>query len=240
VVAILQIVSWNSVGQFQIYESNDLKHFIYNLLFISGWGYFGADSFNAPIWSVSAEIFSYAAFFFLLPSMRKFKFAVPAILICLFYLLMYLHFPLMNLWTCAFYFFSGCFLYSIYSKYQSNVLIFLTLLVLSFFSLYLELLKIFYVLIFSSIVILFSQFEEKTTFFKKNKLIGDITYGVYLWHIPFHILTLLIFMHLKIDFIWFQNTIFFICFNILIILFSIFSFKYIEDPIRRKYRNSIF
>ena len=46
-----------------VYHANDVYHFVLNLLFISSWGFQHDYSFNAPIWSVSVEIFLYGVFF---------------------------------------------------------------------------------------------------------------------------------------------------------------------------------
>ena len=56
-IAALQVLSFYKFGHYQIYTVNDLYHFILNLFFISFWGLQSDFSFNAPIWSVSAEIF---------------------------------------------------------------------------------------------------------------------------------------------------------------------------------------
>jgi peptidoglycan/LPS O-acetylase OafA/YrhL len=59
-----------------VYTGNDTYHFILNLLFMSSWGFQKAFSFNAPIWSVSVEIFLYLVFFALCRFLRP---GLPAI-----------------------------------------------------------------------------------------------------------------------------------------------------------------
>ncbi|TCW16931.1 acyltransferase family protein [Vibrio crassostreae] len=44
-------------GYYFVYSFNDLKHFILNVFLISHWGLQDGWSYNAPIWSVSVEIF---------------------------------------------------------------------------------------------------------------------------------------------------------------------------------------
>lgn len=62
-VAIGQL-SYHAMTQDQfVYHVNDLYHFGLNLLFISAWGFEKGYAFNAPIWSVSVEIFLYGVFF---------------------------------------------------------------------------------------------------------------------------------------------------------------------------------
>lgn len=65
-VAILQFINIKLLGAFQIYQFNDLKHFILNLLFASHWGFQDGFSFNAPVWSVSVEVVVYFLFYAIL------------------------------------------------------------------------------------------------------------------------------------------------------------------------------
>lgn len=50
-------------GTYFVYPFNDAYHFVLNLLFASSWKFEHGYSFNAPIWSVSVEVFLYALFF---------------------------------------------------------------------------------------------------------------------------------------------------------------------------------
>jgi peptidoglycan/LPS O-acetylase OafA/YrhL len=60
---------WTSERDF-VYQGNDTYHFVLNLLFMSSWGFEKDYSFNAPIWSVSVEIFLYLAFFMICRYLR--------------------------------------------------------------------------------------------------------------------------------------------------------------------------
>ncbi len=64
-LAVLLIQSgWYHVsGAFAIYENTDLRHFLLNLLFLNGTGLQRGYSFNGPAWSVSVEILLYGVFF---------------------------------------------------------------------------------------------------------------------------------------------------------------------------------
>lgn len=50
-------------GSYFVYPTNDAKHFLLNLLFVSSWGFESSYSFNGPIWSVSVEVLLYMIFF---------------------------------------------------------------------------------------------------------------------------------------------------------------------------------
>lgn len=62
IVAVLQAVSVARFGASQIYDNNNVYHFVLQLFFASEWGLQAGHSFNAPIWSVSVEILVYAGF----------------------------------------------------------------------------------------------------------------------------------------------------------------------------------
>lgn len=62
-VLILQVVYDGLLGAFYVHGHIDLRHFVLNLLFIPEWGLQSGMSYNAPFWSVSAELFAYLVFF---------------------------------------------------------------------------------------------------------------------------------------------------------------------------------
>ncbi|WP_375280197.1 acyltransferase family protein [Pseudooctadecabacter sp.] len=71
-VAGMQMISMNTQGYWQITDNNDLKHFVLQLFLLDTvLNLSDGVSFNAPIWSVSAEIFIYVVFFFTLPLTRR-------------------------------------------------------------------------------------------------------------------------------------------------------------------------
>lgn len=70
-VALLQYLSWVSVGHFQIYPFNDAFHFVLNLFMAQFWGFQSGYSFNAPTWSISVEVVIYAVFLASLPVLKK-------------------------------------------------------------------------------------------------------------------------------------------------------------------------
>lgn len=79
-VAAAQQVHWAVTQHYFVYTGNDTYHFLLNLLFVSSWGFEKAWSFNAPIWSVSVEIFLYGVFFVLCRTLRP---RLPVILLAI-------------------------------------------------------------------------------------------------------------------------------------------------------------
>ena len=63
VVALLQGFVWSKHGLYFIYQANDFYHFILSLFMLSGWGLGSSFSFNGPSWSVSVEVLVYFIFF---------------------------------------------------------------------------------------------------------------------------------------------------------------------------------
>lgn len=64
VVAILQLAYRRAGHGYFVYTGNTASNFVINLLFIPAW-VSGGFSFNAPVWSVSVEVFLYGLFFVL-------------------------------------------------------------------------------------------------------------------------------------------------------------------------------
>ena len=65
-VAILQSLYFRMHGCFFVYQNNDIRHFLLQLLMASKWGFESGDSFNGPIWSISVEVLVYVVFFLML------------------------------------------------------------------------------------------------------------------------------------------------------------------------------
>ena len=70
-VALLQYMSLQSLGHFQIYPFNDTYHFGLNLFMAQSWGLESGYSFNAPTWSISVEVIIYAVFLPAYPALRR-------------------------------------------------------------------------------------------------------------------------------------------------------------------------
>jgi peptidoglycan/LPS O-acetylase OafA/YrhL len=64
VVVTLQFLSMRTVGHWEIYGNNDLRHFLLQIVMASNWTTLSRGlSFNGPIWSVSLEVMAYGFFF---------------------------------------------------------------------------------------------------------------------------------------------------------------------------------
>ena len=62
-VAILQwLLTTTTDLQYFIYQFNNVKHFVLNIIFANYWGFQDGTSFNGPVWSISIELIAYSVF----------------------------------------------------------------------------------------------------------------------------------------------------------------------------------
>lgn len=118
-VAGLQWVSLAQAGHWQVYGNNDPWHFILQLFMASNWPTFSWGlSFNGPIWSVSLEVLVYCGFFLCLGLLRQAPLLASAVLCalcwCWFWWQTEPTFYLSRgVFRCAGYFFLGATLYAL-------------------------------------------------------------------------------------------------------------------------------
>ncbi len=235
-VSFLQLYSFIKFESFQIIQINDLYHFILNIFFISSWGFESGHSFNAPIWSVSVEVAIYIFFFVLLSFIRKHKMYFLIILsIALLAIDKAKIFDTLFL-ECARLFFSGSLIYYFFSMKFNHGMYFL-LSVIFIFAAFLGNFKTF---IFCPGLILFFVCLDK--YIKNNSTqslfrnLGNLTYSLYLIHLPIQILILIVFKLLNINEILFTNLYFFLLFFLFLIFLAFYCFKFYEKPLNELIR----
>ena len=243
IVLFLQKFSFNEYGSFQITKINDLYHFILNLFFVSGWGFAENYSFNSPIWSVSLELIAYAIFFFSLVNIKKSVFikalSVFIILVIFRKLDLVKNVNFIALESIIYYtsiFYTGVLVYFFFNKFKKNYLQFLV----SVFLISLAYIGNFKILLFCpGLLMLFLAFENYLG--KKIRKIfcslGDLTYSMYLLHVPSQISLILIFQNMNIEMSIFLKTYFFIFYIFFIIMISYLSFHLVEKKLNKKIRN---
>lgn len=245
VVALLQYVSWQQIGRFQVFSTNDIYHFVLNLFFVSHWGLQTGSSFNVPIWSVSVEIFIYGVFWCLLPVMFRWGILGSAALITVFISLIALQVPGL-FWLCGFYFFAGVAVFLLQEKLKSRPLLLVLLGTVGFLTgAFLCLLQgstsglVGLPALLLSLVILISGLDQSplSKFAKPAQWVGDNTYGVYLWHIPIQIGLLLMIDTLALDRAIVSTPLFFFSFILMVVVVARISFLRIERPLRNTIRH---
>ena len=241
-VLLLQIVSLKLAGEFQIYKFNDLYHFFLQIFFISGWGFENGYSFNAPIWSVSIEILVYILFFFSITYLNKYN--VKYVLLIYIFLLFIDKFNLITnvkfasflLIDCAKLFFSGVLVFYIYNFFNKKIYLLFISILLIFLS-FLGNFKLF--LFFPSLLLFFLSLELfiLNSFKKPFQILGNLTYAIYLLHIPIQISFILIFNQFNIFNEVFFNNYFFIFYIFFMMSLSYICFRFYEKPLNNKIRS---
>lgn len=118
-VAGLQAISLNAAGHWQVYGNNDGLHFALQFFMASNWVTWSHGlSFNGPIWSVSIEIVVYGIFFVALFWLRKAPLVLPLVLLVAAWgwvTLEPVKLPVVQImvFRCVGYFFLGSLLYSL-------------------------------------------------------------------------------------------------------------------------------
>ena len=240
-VLILQTILLVETGSHQITGNSvytgkiDLSNFFLHLFFISGWAFENTHTLNFPIWSVSIEILIYIIFFYLIKLIYKYKLILSSLLVVFFLLLDKSNLQLFFS-SCGRYFFTGVLVYILFERMNKSYY----LLAVGLVSLIIALTGTLQLnLLFPSILIIAGYLDLLLVNKMKNifTFFGNLTYSIYLLHIPVQLLFILIIFEFKIDHSIFSTNYFFIIFNLSVILFSFLSFKYFENPMRKYIRN---
>ena len=95
----------------------------------------------------------------------------------------------------------------------------------------------FFLFFLGGTVYYFTEIIKKYLTFNKKKIFGDLSYTIYLIHIPLQIL--IIYINNRLFNIEFNNNYFFILFFLLIFLISYLIYKYYESPFKIFIRNKL-
>lgn len=239
VVLALQLLGKQS----QIYGNSDAKHFVLNLLFIPYWGFDDGYSFNAPIWSVSIELPVY--FFFALSIYRT-----PARLRVVAVLVLTMIFAATSLRDyealrtigirsdfarCAMYFFVGVFITQVIHP-LTNRSAKLTA-ILSFVLVVALAIDVPNILWPTGIALVSLALASDTVLpqlrWKPIVLFGELTYSVFLWHIPIQLLLRRSLIVLELDNQLFGSPILLLVYLAATYIVGFLSFTYFEQPLRR-------
>jgi len=251
VVVVLQQISLRSVDSYQIYGTNDFFHFILNIFFAQSWGFEKDVSFNAPSWSVSIEILIYLLFCAIVPFLKRFRVWVP-ITILIFYRLSLSLDLNSRFHTPIVYFFLGVLIYFIGKSKYKKISDFSYVLIFAFeITAYIGL-RNFGVINFGAgangyvwstafLVLIVSQIDHLkiVRLLIRARVLGDISYSVFLWHIPLQISIKLVQANYAVDLTIAHRNIFFILYISLTYILGYFSYKHIEQPAQRYFRQKL-
>jgi peptidoglycan/LPS O-acetylase OafA/YrhL len=197
IVVIIQWYANNEYGQSLIYEGNNKYNFLLNLFFLSGYATSNSYGFNAPVWSVSVEIVTFMIYGILSIKLKlsSIKFAL---LVLMSTQIMFLVLGRLTFLLCLSYFAVGIVSFEMRRlSISKNVALFLILITLSNFlgrpsSFIILLMGIIYLN-----VILSLSYQQRRKITSKNsinsfvELLGSLSYGLYLWHIPIQMMIIL-------------------------------------------------
>jgi len=195
-VAALQIISLNWAGHWQVYGNNDLRHFILQLGFASNWSWYNQGlSFNGPIWSVSLEILAYALFFLALPLLKRFGLGWAVILCASAAGLSLTELPFLRpmVFACASYFFLGTALYCLMRRAGPKAwgVVLAAACATGAAALWgTEALLI--AAVSSCLILTFALCEGRINLGPWVQRLGDMSYSIYLVHVPLQMAVLLI------------------------------------------------
>ena len=190
-VAALQ-TAYNGVnGTEFIYHHQDAKHFLLSLGLAHYWGWQADQSFNGPSWSLSTEILAYAAFWLLLPGLRRSPTMLALSAAVLAMALFFLKAPDGPVFTCIGYFFGGAAVYGAALKggLRAGPLVLLAGM-LTAAALWLGLAQHWgdaamlagtFAALLAVLAIDTADRDDKLAVARH---LGDASYGVYLWHFP--------------------------------------------------------
>ncbi len=238
-MAVLQYIYLQKFGDFFIYKNNSVIHFILNLFMISYWNPRFGYSFNGPFWSVSIEMFLYIIFYGLafLKSLSSNKHL-------LFLTLLLFTFNYLEILTPfnegLLYFFAGCLLISSIINAKKDliigaVLLFLIFVVLKYGLLEWEgisrIINSYISLAISFLGVLTFMFLFRKANVRIQKLfrnIGNMTYAIYMIHIPMQVIFILSFYERGVSF--FMSSTFLFMYLLICCILGHFTFRYIERP----------
>jgi len=228
----LQLINQRVLGSYRIYDYNDLKHFVFNVFFMQGWGFNDGFSFNAPTWSVSVEIVVYIIFFFLLKTLKHTRLFGAIVLLAL--------------WTYATKYLGDLFFAECLSYFLTGVAIwFATQTKKLFYSVTVGLATtIISVLLlgqggFSShpatliSMLFFAAILDKLQIPLDQKVIvrfGELTYSAFLWHVPIQLLIILVLEKTSATTEIYKLESFFVFYIITVYVIANLSFVYVESP----------
>ena len=238
-VIVFQSLFFQSNGNFQFDLINDAYHFFLQIFFISAWGFENGNSFNAPIWSVSVEIGIYILFFLLLSTIKKYNITV-LVLLSLVLIAIDKSDTIQTLFLeCARLFFSGVIVFYLYEKIIKKNFINL---IISIFLLAVSFIGNFKIYIFCPAILMFflsfEDFIKKEILTKYSNMLGNMTYSLYLLHVPTQLTLIFIFNKLNLANSIFNTTYFFIFYFLLLFIISYLVFVFFEKPLNKNIRKS--
>jgi peptidoglycan/LPS O-acetylase OafA/YrhL len=253
VVAVLQGLYTAINGTAFIYHHQTPWHFVLNLFMAQTWGWQVNQSYNGPTWSLSTEILAYAAFWALLPGLRRTPTGLAlAVALGMFALVFGNVLPpgapaealgakLATVVNCIGYFFAGVVVYGAALRGWLTVprlVLLAVLLALVGYALSgwrvhghdAAILAGTFAVLFATLAI---DLADRGDALVLGRKLGDASYGIYLWHFPLQLaLVLLVDATLGTRMV-FRQPVFLVIFLAGSVLAGFASHRWIERPAQR-------
>lgn len=246
-VALEQIIYSSIKGNDFVYQLNDLRHFVLNLVLLPSVGLERGYSFNAPIWSVSVEVVLYTAFFTLCRVQRPRLPVLIGITFAAFVLDFYN--PVQR--GCKSFFLGGCLFYlyqilsgSRHARKTTSILAAVTTVMwiatIVLFYLGLGRQKFVVAVLFPCTILSLAMIEKtRRTFLSELSFLGDISYSSYLLHFPLQILFALVAVGLGVGEEFFSSGFTMAVFFVVLIGASQASYHWLEMPAQQYLRGRL-
>jgi peptidoglycan/LPS O-acetylase OafA/YrhL len=240
-MAALQAAALAQYGRWLIYGNNDPYHFVLQLFFASNWGFERGFSFNGPIWSVSVEVMIYLVFWLLHRHLLRRGVAFPLVAAVAFLPLTQIE-PITQMARCGFFFFVGCALHSFHRSFHGDrtVVLFAAAMLGAIGVLGFAMGSngaVRYAGIpglFGAIMLLLAEFDDLARGRVKAActIVGDNTYGMYLWHVPVQMVFILTIAPLTPLPALAQHSWFLVVYVAIVAILARVSFLFFERPMR--------
>lgn len=249
-VVMLQTIFHHSHGEDFMFSNRDFYHFTLNLFVASGWGLEAGPSFNAPIWSVSAEVMIYALFFLIVSRVHL---RLVGLLSCIAVLsVVYKFTPLKSIALAGVYFFIGG-LCPALSTWLSSLRFCTATLCLILVGVIGVTMKMAIkrgsvdgaasMLIALAVTLIAHQFDRirpNQQVGKSARMLGNLTYASYLLHFPIQILFVITTDSLAMSREIYSSPIMLVSWITIVLLVSYLAFRFVELPLQRWLRNRHF
>lgn len=246
-VTVLQLWSQSAFDGYQIYQINDVSHFVMQFFFISGWGFEDGNSFNGPIWSVSAEIFTYIVFLFYV-RLVPVNFMSLIAAFCVSYAIAIV--TSLIVFICLSFFFGGCLTYAIIWMIQQRKFKYGLVAAVSGFCAFVVIDQVFlsigrtlpYTIRlqgyfgFLIVVLALIELDFPRLNLRRFRGIGDISYATYLLHSPIQMTFLMCVAWGLVDLSVVLSPVFALLYFAFVIWTSHLVFRYFEKPAQSKIR----
>lgn len=243
-VASLQAIYFLNNNAYFVYQNNTQYEFFLQIILLTGWSNSLGVGFNAPVWSVSVEIFTYVIFFLGLKYVGQNPwinfFIISLGLIALIFKID------SEIIKCLLFFYLGGLVCIIKSYLRSSIfndlvlkftiaVILITPLFIYWFQVYkIPFFITGFLLTYTPLLIYVcaSNFNAKKWFINLSELGGNITYSIYLIHFPTQLLIVLIMQYFDFNFYFYSNK-FFVIYILTSISLAFASLLFFEKPLQK-------